>query len=287
MGPALYELGIFITMLFYFLALFLGINFLFSQEVNYQQHFTIASHNSYEKKYASNFEEVLNYVQAIEIDIWDSYSLLRKKYLHENWYVRHSPFRKGNFNNLNGSFKDYLVFLKSWSDQNPNHSVITIFIDKKQNWKEANNPEEFDKLIESIFSKNRLYTPKNLVENEFHSLENLKRKFIFVITDATLFNKEGPLNEYLKQRKDSAIAFVAPSIKKEVDIINPPKISNTYISKIKFYNMHYKYSKLVSKVREYKVLSRVYHCPENYKIIKGLIEKKVNFIAVNNFKIKI
>ncbi len=273
-------------MIFILLYFFGGFNSLFSQEVGYHQSFAIASHNSYEKKYAKHLEEVLNYVQTIEIDIWDSYSFMRKKNLHGDWYVRHGPFRKGNYNNMAGSFKDYLFFLKDWSQNHPNHSVITVFIDKKQNWKKSKNPEDFDRLLESIFNKNQLFTPNEL-SKEFPNLQNLKGKFIFVITDATFFNKRSPLNEYLEQRQDSAVAFVAPSIKKEKDLINPPKISNVNISKIKFYNLHFKYHELAFKVHENNGLSRVYHCPDNQEIIKKLIQQKVNFVAVNNFRIKI
>lgn len=265
---------------------FLVYNFLFAQDIYYHQSFTIASHNSYEIKYANHLEEVLNYVHTIEIDIWDTYSLWRKKKLHEDWYVRHSPFKKGNFNNMNGGFKDYLIFLKNWSQNYPNHPVITVFVDKKQNWKNSNTPNDFDKLLESIFCKNQLFTPNKLLK-EFPNLENLRGKFIFVITDATLWNSRSPLNEYLEQRKDSAVAFVAPSIKKEADMFNPPKISNENISKIKFYNMHFKHHELVLKVHEYQKISRVYHCPENQEIIKKLIQLKANFIAINNFRIKI
>lgn len=260
---------------------------LYAQNLSYIHQYTLASHNSYEKKYAQNFEEVLENVQAIEIDIWDSKSLLHTKGLIRDWYVRHSPFKKGNVNNLNGTFKDYLMFLREWSEQNPHHPVITVFVDKKQNWKKFRTPRDFDSLIVSIFSEKQLFTPKHLINTQFPNIDSLKGKFIFVITDATLFNPKKPLNEYLEKQNSHAIAFVAPAIKKESDVLNPPKISKENNIHIKFFNLHYKHHKILSKIKTINGISRVYKCPENQDIIEILIQSKTNFIAVNNFRLEI
>lgn len=260
---------------------------LYAQNLSYIHQYSLASHNSYEKKYAQNFEEVLENVQAIEIDIWDSKSLFHPKGLKRDWYVRHSPFKKGNVNNLNGSFKDFLVFLKEWSEKKPYHPVITVFVDKKQNWKKSRTPADFDSLIVSIFSEKQLFTPKYTINTQFPSIDSLNGKFIFVITDATFFNPKKPLNEYINQQSFQAIAFVAPAIKKESDILNPPKISKENKIYIQFFNLNYKYHKLLLKIKAINGISRVYRCPENQDIIESLIQNKTNFIAVNHFKLKI
>jgi hypothetical protein len=183
----------------------------------YSNKYSVACHNCYEKKYSSSLEEALEYTSALELDIWDSqYFIGRKKCLGADWFVKHSLFQKGNKNCANGSLRTCLAEIKEWTGKNPNHDVLTIYIDKKEGWggrKSERKPEDLDNLISSIFPESKIYSPKEvLYDNEnlrnsvqtcnWPSTEQLKGKVVFVITDAMLFGRKNKLlNDYLNKRE--------------------------------------------------------------------------------------
>lgn len=275
-------------------------------EVKYNENYSLACHNCYDSKYSSELEEVFSYTNTIELDIWDSeifYGFWNDwvggSRMESDWYVKHDPDEKGNANCFKGSFKKSLERLNKWSLENPGHDVVTVFIDKKENWSgdnESRKPSDIDELIVSVLGKEKIYTPaelrhsnKNLkqsVPGSWPELNMLKDKFIFVITDAAVGSRRSVLNEYLDARRSDAVCFVAPKINNEKEIARPLGISHSNSGNIVFYNLHYSGRELSEELNSRGYISRVYGSPEVFDVYTELIEKKVNFVAMYNYKLK-
>lgn len=274
----------------------------YSQSTKYNKSYGIACHNCYDPHLATNIEDVFPYTTTIEIDIWDNFQgsglLSAGDKMTGDWYVKHDFWQEGNVNCCGGSFGDCLKRIKTWSDKNPTHDVVTIFIDKKENWSDPNEtrkPIDFDNLIVSIFSKNSIYTPsdllgdkKNLKEaalTNWATMDSLKGKFIFVITDATDITTRKPLNEYLEAQKNKAICFVAPQISSADKINQPDGFTAENAQNVVFYNLEYP-SNLSESIASLNCLSRIFGSAETIDSYNNLISKKINFIALKNYKLK-
>lgn len=271
------------------------------QQTLYNNLYTIACHNCFEKKYANNIDDVLSYTTTIELDIWDVPLIFRRSgSLESDWYVKHTFLQKGNKNCFGGSLAKCLADIENWSENNPDHNVITVFIDKKQGWSGKNGtrrPEDLDKLLLSIFGKEKIYTPGNFEgseadlrtavrDNKWGSLSSLKGKFIFIITDATFFRTRNTvLNKYLENVGDSAVCFIAPTIKKQQEISKPKGISTKNVSNVVFYNLNYKHSGLCTSISSNNYVNRVFKSPETIDKVNHLAEKKANFVALYNYKL--
>ena len=246
-------------------------------------------------------EEALSYTSTIELDIWDSrYFIGKKKCKGADWYVKHSLFQKGNNNCVGGSLRSCLIEIEQWSSRNPDHDVITVYIDKKEGWgskRSSRKPEDLDNLIASIFSADKLYTPKQILSENpnlrnsvngcnWPSTKQLKGKIIFVITDATIVKpKNKLLNKYINSQQENSVCFVAPLIKKQREVLAPRGISANNANNIIFYNLKYKNAALSSIISSRNYINRVFNSPETIDAVNNLTDRKVNFIALHNYKL--
>lgn len=267
----------------------------------YNNRYSVACHNCYEKKYSSSLEEALQYTSTLELDIWDSrYFIGKKKCPGTDWFVKHSLFQKGNNNCAGGSLRFCLTEIAEWARKNPNHDVLTIYIDKKEGWgsgRSARKPADLDNLIASIFPEGSIYSPKEVLEENdnlrssvqgcnWPSTADLKGKVIFVITDATILTRKNKLlNKYLNKQQNNSLCFVAPRIKKKMEIFEPRGMAKKNVSNIIFYNLAYKNSGLSSTISSSNYINRVYNSPETMATVNALEHKKVNFIALHNYKL--
>lgn len=272
-----------------------------AQDTKFNKSYTIACHNCFETSYASNIEEALKYTTAIELDIWDNeigsgiIGAFAGRKMNNDWYIKHSPTDRGNVNNCGCSLKGYLDKLKQWSINNPNHQPLTIFLDKKENWSgssEARKPVDLDNLILSVFDKEKIYYPSKLKgtnnslreavsKNVWDSIDSLKNKLIFIITDATVFTqRNNALNKYLDARSNDALCFVAPIIQSDSEILSTSGISSTNQSSIVIYNLEHSHSQLATRINSLNFLSRVFNAPETQESVTSLLNNKVNFVAM-------
>lgn len=279
---------------------------LFGQDVKFNNSYSVACHNCYEKKRASDFQDVFTYTNTIELDIWnENFGIgfiagLLGKSINADWYVKHKPQQRGNKNCVGGSFRDCLLQIKAWSDRHPEHDVITVFIDKKQNWWNGpggKGPADMDSLLLSVFSKKSIFTPSDLLQDKatlkeasctnWPSLQSLKGKFVFVITDGTFLNNRKPLNEYLSQEKTNAVCFVSPRIASEKEIFRPRGIARENAQNIVFYNLKEEHGSLAEKINALGCITRAYGSSrrESYDYYEQLVNEKVNFVAFYNYKL--
>ena len=267
----------------------------------YNNKYSVACHNCYQKKYSSSLEEALAYTSTLELDIWDAkYFIGKKRSTGSDWFVKHSLFQKGNKNCAGGSLRDCLTEIELWTRKNPDHEVLTIYIDKKQDWgpdRSPRKPQDLDNMISSIFPAVNIYSPKEVLqENDnlrnsvqgcnWPSTEDLRGKIIFVITDATLLTRKNKvLDKYLNEQKNNSLCFVAPLIKKKDEIVRPRGLSHQNSFNVIFYNLGYKHAGLSSAINSRNYINRVYNSPETMATVNALIDRKVNFIALHNYKL--
>lgn len=277
------------------------------QEVKFNNNHTVACHNCYEKKLATNFQDVFNYTKTIEIDIWnENFGLgliarMLGKSMDGNWYVKHKPQQRGNKNTVGGSFRDCLLQIKAWSDENPGHDAITIFIDKKQAWNRERGkaPADLDHLLLSVFSKEDIFTPADLLQDKkslkeaaltnWPLLDSLKGKFVFVMTDGSFLNIRRPLNEYLNAQKEAAICFVSPRVVSEKHIVKPKGFSKANAQQVVFYNLKDDHGSLAENINALGCITRVYSSAkkESYDYYEQMVNQKVNFVAFYNYKVSL
>lgn len=296
---------VFATFVFKFYILLLCIIFssrCFSQNIAYNKVYQLACHNCYEPLYG-NIVDVFQYTKAIEIDIWDNFQgtgiIHAGNKMNQDWYVKHDIVQKGNINCCGGSFRDCLNRIKDWDNKNPMHDVITIFLDKKENWSdnfETRKPNDLDELILSIIGDEKIFSPSRLLNgrvnlkdaalyNNWPSLDSLKGKFIFVITNGTEITSRNPLNEYLLSQKNNSVCFVAPEISNENEIQMPIGFTPENIANCVFFNLQYSNRKLATKIFTINCLTRVFGSPETIDVYNELITENINFIALDNLRL--
>lgn len=146
-----------------------------------------ASHNSYQKN-ETIIEQLTWYdenkfncgCRAIELDISQS------KY-SKDWSVGHTDSYDVHCRQLS----QFLSDLMSWSNNNPNHNVITIHLDLKHIATD-NFPSDLDQYIKEHFPV-KIYTPGELIGNSVNLsqgavnngwpiIDELKGKFIICLT---------------------------------------------------------------------------------------------------------
>lgn len=216
-------------------------------ETKYHEIFQPICHNCYEigiarAMGAATFQQVLDKVKNVEIDIYDQKDLVTGAVKGE-WYVRHLPGalgQSGNDNNCTGNgsgtnnLSACLDDIRAFSDAHPGHEVITLYLDKKQGWSMASSqrrPRDLDALVTRRLG-GKLYTPAQLKGNApsvreaaqrtlWPRLQDLRGRVLIALTGDT-----GHLNEYVKDRGDSAALFVAPNTYFKSDITGRPGNEN-------------------------------------------------------------
>ena len=130
-----------------------------------------ASHNTYSK--AEKPEDIphligfdpysphLNGCRGLEFDLHQAGTAAKP-----DWYVSHLPSLTGCW------LREYLEALKTWSDANPNHDVITLTIDlKKQPSVYPSFAPVFDQYMDQYLGKEKMYTPADLFASAGPSAE--------------------------------------------------------------------------------------------------------------------
>lgn len=191
--------------------------------VPYNHWFQSGPHNTYEhyepKLELRRIEDYLLKVSSlIEIDIHQSDN--------HDWLVYHKKDNEEVNCGAEGLGKEVtlsttLDVIKSFHDKNPNHHVITLWLELKgANIWGKDNPEDLNKIFEEHLTDNFIYSPSNFLaknnssnlrdaaNNGWPTLGELKGKIIIV-----LFNHNQPNSLLLEYNEfNRGYAFVAPNM---------------------------------------------------------------------------
>ncbi|MCA6935961.1 Ca2+-dependent phosphoinositide-specific phospholipase C [Pectobacterium versatile] len=200
--------------------------------IRYNQVQQKSSHNAYQRTEGYPCQALYWRIRSLEIDIHNSNSSAGWPQLNGNWYVYHIAVvdQTTSVNTL----VDALDTLHAFHLAVPNHEVITIWLDLKDDFvKERNQtPESLDNLIASKLGRENIWGPPDLIQNalslqaaiannQWPTLQSLRGKFIFGCTTGDLSSPTSVLNQYVENgaTANQRLAFVAPQITKSDDII--------------------------------------------------------------------
>lgn len=198
---------------------------LVSAEVRYNDAQFTSSHNSYSNQLSirEQLDEMSS--RSLELDIYQN------KYwfdtIKDNWYVFH--FRIFDTRTHCNTLSDCLLDLKSYHQQNPNHEVITLWVDLKDTWTKHHSPAQFDKVLLSNLPPDSVFSPQSLLGTcpSIQSLQrspslksvikdcgwpdllSLRGKFLIVLTTGQV-TPESRLYQY--KQIEERMAFVAGGI---------------------------------------------------------------------------
>ncbi len=232
----------------------------------YNKVFQPTCHNCYEKQYSSSLKKALDTAYNIELDIWNGVPT-------PSWIVSHNLSIKSNSNcSGQGNLSNCLRDINSWSNSHPNHDVRTVYLDKKDGWVIGDKESDLDNYIKKFIASSKLYTPADFKggysdlraaakANAWPTLGNLKGRIIFVLTGGLALNHNQTLEEYVGNRGNNAVMFVAPDTDEPSDITGAPNQFNKKNAKsVVFYNIKEGkgMDELAETTFEYKYISRVW-----------------------------
>ncbi|MBA3393355.1 MAG: hypothetical protein H0T89_11960 [Deltaproteobacteria bacterium] len=209
---------------------------------------TIASHNTYEAAntrgddIAWHLQHTTNH---LELDLRDTTSYGARS---GDWTVAHGFFDAGTAKcgtdgvgiaGIGGSLTTCLATLASWHAANPGHPLITVWLDKKQDWQPADaaavtrSPAQLDQLIGSHFADAELLRPADLSTTSLRTAlesatggwpthDSQANRLMFVLTAESDCAGNDRLETYVTSRLAEAKAFVAPYAHAAADVIERP-----------------------------------------------------------------
>jgi hypothetical protein len=120
-----------------------------------------ASHNSYERSESLFDQLVYHGVHGLELDIHTGKGSAAPA---GDFYVYHADvptFDKTSCSRLS----DCLRVLRAYHDAFPSHEVVTVFIDRKDDWDSAtkHGPDDLDALVRSSLDPQTIFEPRDLL----------------------------------------------------------------------------------------------------------------------------
>ena len=242
------------------------------------------SHNSYERTEGYVDQALFWRIRSLEIDIHTSNHLQNWPDINGDWYVYHTAAAPGSSVN---KLSDVLDLLWSFHLAVPDHEVITLWLDLKDDFSQKNNhtPAQLDRLLKNKL-KDSLWGPPNLIgshanlqqavrQQGWPSLESLKGKFIVACTTGDLSAPDSHLNQYVSQGETAnrRMAFVAPQIKSSKQIN-----SHNYAV---FFNLNSSHVGLGKEIHEKGFISRAYGLGRKAEWCKAW-SNQVNHLTTDN-----
>ena len=182
------------------------------------------SHNSYQRTEGYLDQALYWRLRSLEMDIHSGNDRSHWPALTSDWYVYHkSTEAESSVNRLS----DALDVLTAFHLAVPQHEVMTIWVDFKDNFTSTGNhtPEAFDALLRSKLGRDAIWGPPDLIGDSANlqaavaakgwpTLDSLRGKFIFVGTTGNLSSSDSQLNQYVDNGRtaNQRLAFVAPEI---------------------------------------------------------------------------
>jgi len=223
------------------------------ENIRYNQVRQKSSHNSYERT-ESAFDQVVYWrIRSLEFD-------LHRAKTDGDWDIYHLT----NVGSTIGNLDAMLAVLRGIQTALPEHEVITVFLDNKDDFDTKHTPDQLDKKIGDAIGTGNIYKPGDLIADnkeanpgatslqaalkgrgEWPLLGALRGKFIFVITaeGRETYVGNGAL-------QDKRLCFVAQKTTSTANIQAPDYFV--------FFNMNTANSNLGLDVFANKYVSRVY-----------------------------
>lgn len=179
-----------------------------------------SSHNSYARHEALIDQLLYHRLRSLELDIHRAEA--------GQWFVYHDAYdTKTTCVRLSDCLRDIGALVEAV----PDHEVLTLWIDLKQDWDESHTPADLDVLLDEAFGP-EILTPGELLEGcpeavDLHDavttcgwpeLDALRGRVVVMLTGGNLDESQGKLGTYLSQGE---LGFVAPSVETGDDVAKP------------------------------------------------------------------
>jgi hypothetical protein len=233
----------------------------------------LACHNCYDGKLPYRFADALKRTRtrSVEIDINDDYRRHRGA-RPGAWYVRHKG--RGNDSNCarsgnDGDLRTCLEVVRSWLEQTPPVGPLLVFLDKKQGWDDERSPRDLDSLILQVIPRERIYTPADLrgtahatlqdaaADSAWLRVDSVRNRVTFVLT-----GPNGRLHHYVDARRDTAVAFVAPDVKRVREVDGRPggfdEVTTPYLVFYNFRSTRARTYAIAKRARDRNRITRVW-----------------------------
>jgi len=222
-----------------------------------------SSHNSYQRDEALLDQLVYHRVRSLEFDIHNGKSGWSK--VAGNWFVYHADIVD------NGTtchrLSDCLDELRAFHLAHPNHEVVTVWVDLKDNFESGRMPQDLDTRVTAHLPASWLFKPSDVMAAcpgatslqaavtgacGWPSTAALKGRFIIALTGGDVSSSSSKLNTYVSNGSTatSRVGFIAP------DLTSASAIGAKNYGV--FFNLQNSDSSLASSVYQAGFISRVW-----------------------------
>ncbi|MBM7114817.1 Ca2+-dependent phosphoinositide-specific phospholipase C [Archangium primigenium] len=184
-----------------------------------------SAHNSYQRDEALLDQLVYHRVRSIEFDIHNGKTSWSKT--SGNWYVYHADVV--DHETTCHRFSDCLDELRAFHLANPQHEVVTVWVDLKDTFESGRQPQDLDARITAHLPSAWLFKPSDLlaacpgatslqaaVTGACHwpSTQALQGRFLIALTGGDVSSSTTKLNTYVANgaTATSRVAFIAPDL---------------------------------------------------------------------------
>jgi len=243
-----------------------------------------SSHNSFQRAEALLDQMTYHRVHSLELDTHNGKGGSWPP-VWGNWYVYHTTIPGDNATTCH-RLDDCLQEFQAYHRQTPQHEVVTIFVDIKDEWDAGTGqtPALFDAQLRNYFSDSTLFSPSDLFDAcpsaatlqetvtggcDWPDLVDLRGKFIFALTDGTLA-PGGNLEEY-RDHSAGRAGFAAGGISSVAEIDDYDQI---------FFNLNEEKDDLVDDIRAAGFVIRQYNLNGSDEYTEGR-NNLVNHLGTN------
>ena len=243
-----------------------------------------SSHNSYQRSEALLDQLVYHRIRSIELDIHNGKSGWSK--VAGNWFVYHNDTEPQTTCHR---LSDCLNELRALHLANPNHEVVTVWIDLKDSFETDRMPQDLDTRITAHLPAAWLFKPSDVMTGcpgvnslqaavtgacTWPTHDQLRGRFIIVLTGGSVSTSTSKLNTYVSNGATaiSRVGFIAP------DLTSSSGISAKQYAV--FFNMASPYASLTTHVHLANFVGRVWGVNDStaWSNVAGL---NVNHIATD------
>ena len=195
-------------------------------DVPYDQVVQKSVHNAYARFEPLLDQLVYHRVRSVELDIHDSRSGIDAQ--RGDWFVYHGdqPF---NRDTSCTRLSDCLGQLAAFHATFPEHEVVTLWVDVKDDFDGMHGPADLDRAITSALGRSNVVTPADVIAAcdrpgvatvrdavtggcTFPTLRTLRGKFVVAITGGNACDPTSAVSGYGGDRPRDRAAFLAPSV---------------------------------------------------------------------------
>jgi hypothetical protein len=193
-------------------------------DVPYDRVFQKSVHNAYARSEPLLDQLVYHRVRSVELDIHTSRAA--RGAATGDWFVYHEelPFARDS---SCSRLSDCLGQLAAFHASIPNHEVVTLFVDLKDDFSRGHRPNDLDAAITEALGRENVLTPADVVGAcegastvrgsvtgacHFPTLRDLRGKFLVAVTGGSSCDAKSPVSVYGGKHPRSRAAFLAPDV---------------------------------------------------------------------------